>query len=349
MKMKKSVLCLLAFALIVLVNACGGGSEGDGPDPSEKGLVFSVDKDTIYKSGDDKAVFTVKYDGKDVTDKSRIFERTSEKFLDGNEFGTTKLGEFVFTAEYQGEVSQEIKIASVEEEYYQANLLLFHFTSTYCKNCPRMIYSINAAEEKAPGRLIKISFHGPMEGDDPMQLKPYAEPLMKKFNCYLTYPVVVLNGVRWWSEAKGFEDMQSFLPDKTDIGVALTTRIEGDKAYIDMNVKTMRIYDKSCRVAVVLVENSLNYEQLQDDLSWDKTYIHDDVVRRYLTDVMGDPLEEGELKAAKLLTKSYTYDISPLLVRDEVDVVAYIMKNDGTVLNCTRVKLGKSVDFQEIE
>ena len=116
-----------------------------------------------------------------------------------------------------------------------------------------------------------------------------------------------------------------------------------------MNVKTMRIYDKSCRVAVVLVENSLNYEQLQDDLSWDKTYIHDDVVRRYLTDVMGDPLEEGELKAAKLLTKSYTYDISPLLVRDEVDVVAYIMKSDGTVLNCTRVKLGKSVDFQEIE
>ena len=75
--MKKSVLCLLAFALIVLVNACGGGSESDGPEPGEKGLVFSVDKDTIYKSGDDKAVFTVKYDGKDVTDKSRIFERTS--------------------------------------------------------------------------------------------------------------------------------------------------------------------------------------------------------------------------------------------------------------------------------
>ena len=347
--MKKRVLCLLVIVLIVFVNACGGGSEDDGPDPSEKGLVFSVDKDTIYKSGDDKAVFTVKYDGEDVTGKSRIFERTSGTFVDGNEFGSKKLGEFVFTAEYNGEVSQEIKIVSIEEEYYQANLLLFHFTSTYCPNCPRMIYSINTAREKAPGRLIKISLHGPMAEDDPMQLKPYAEPLMKKFNCYLTYPIVVLNGVRWWNEAGGFDDMQSFLPDKTDIGVALSTRIEGDKAYIDMNVRTMRMYGKSCRVAVVLVENGLNYPQVQSDQSWDNGYIHDDVVRRYLTDVLGDPLEEGELKVAKLLTKSYTYDISPLLVRDEVDVVAYIMKSDGTVLNCTRVKLGKSVDFQEIE
>lgn len=345
--MKRNVLYLLSIALIVVLNACGG-SDSDEPEPSEKGLVFSVDRDTIYKSGDDKAIFTVKYDGVDVTAKSRIFERTSEKFLDGNQFGTTRLGEFVFTAEYNGEVSSEIKISSVEEEYYQANLLLYHFTSTSCTNCPRMVYNINAAKEKAPGRLIKISLHGWLEEDDPMQLKPYTEPLAMKYNCYLTYPIAILNGVRRWNEAAGFEDMKSFLPDKAYIGVAITTRIEGDKAYIDMKVRTMKSYDKPCRVAVVLVENNLRYKQLNEGV-WDQNYIHDDVVRRYLTDVLGDQLEEGELKVAKLFTRSYTYDISPLLVCDNVDVVAYIMKEDGTVLNSTRVKLGNSIDFQEIE
>lgn len=346
--MKKNILYLLTILSIVMLHACGGGN--DDPDPDiVKGLVFSADKDTIYKSGDDKAVFTVKYDGKDVTGKSRIFERTSGTFVDGNTFGTTKLGEFVFTAEYNGEVSPEIRISSIEEVYYQANLLLFHFTSTSCSNCPRMVYGINVAKEKAPGRLIKMSIHGPMAEDDPMQLKPYAEPLMNKYGCYLTYPVAILNGVRRWNEAAGFDDMKSFLPDQTGIGVALSTRIEGDKAYIDMSVRTMTAYEKPCSVAVVLVENGLHFKQLQDDGSYDNSYVHDDVIRRYLTDVLGDALEEGELKVAKLLTKSYTYDISSLLVRDHVDVIAYIMKEDGTVLNSTRVKLGESIDFQEIE
>lgn len=348
--MKKNVSCfVLSILLVVFMGACGGGSDNTEPNPLEKGLIFSVNKDSIYKSGDDKAIFTVKYDGEDVTNKSRIFERTSGKFLDGSQFGTTKLGEFVFTAEYNGEVSPEIKIVSIEEDYYQANLLLFHFTSTSCSNCPRMVHGIKVAEKNAPGRLIKISLHGPLSEVDPMQLQAYTEPLSKKFGCELTYPIAVFNGVRWWNEREGFEDMKEFLPEKTDIGLSLTTRIEGENAYIDMNIRTMRLYGKPCRVAVVLVENSLIHPQLQQDGTWDEHYVHDDVVRRYLTDVMGDPLEEGELQAAKLLTKSYTYKISSLLVRDAVDVVAYIMKDDGTVLNSTRVKLGQSIDFQEIE
>lgn len=348
--MNKLIIILFCAVACSLMGACGGGSEEDVHVPDGTGLVLSADKDTLYKSGYDKIVFTVKYDGLDVTDKSQILERASGTFVKKNEFSTTKLGEFIFTAQYNEEVSKEIVITSVEQEYYLPNLLVMHFTSTTCLNCPRMVNSIKTAQAQAPGRILKMSLHGPGTESDPMELQAYTQPLSQKYGCELMYPVAVLNGIRWWSEAGGYDDMKSFLPDRGDAGLALTTKIDGDNATIEVHVKTMKSYSKPCSIAVLLVESSLVYPQLNADGTTLPYYVHDDVVRRYLTDVMGDKLEEGELKVGKTLVKSYTYAISSLVRRENLDVIAYLIDGDkDQVQNSCRVKLGEAVDFQMVD
>ena len=343
--MNKLILIVLLMPLFFI--ACGGGDSDNGDEkPDGSGLSFSVDRDHIYKSGYDKATFTVKYDGIDVTGKSRIYEKVTGTFLKENVFTTTKGGTYVFTAEYQGEVSEKIEVITMEEEYFQPNLFMMHFTSTDCPNCPRMVEYIKAAKEIFPDRIVKISVHCPLKEHDPMEIGAYGEPLMEQYGIP-GYPYVMLNCKRSWNTAEGTDDLEEFLPDKTNTGIAIDTKVEGEKATIILKVKTMLAFDRACRVSVVLVENDLIYPQKDGNLT-KPTYVHDEVVRRYLTDVLGD--KEPDITVGKEFTKEYAYDISPLLVKDNLKVVVYVMDGKtGYLLNCREVKLGKSVDYQSIE
>lgn len=343
-----SKLILMFLFLPLLFTACGGGDSdnGGGETPDGSGLKFSVDRNSIYKSGYDKATFTVKYDGIDVTEKSRIYERATSTFLKGNTFSTAKSGTYIFTAEYNGEVSDEIEVTTMNEVYFRPNLFMMHFTSTDCPNCPPMVDFIKAAKELLPDQVVKISLHAPLNEDDPMQIAAYAKPLMEKYNVP-GYPWVVLNGKRSWNTGNGTDDFAEFLPKKTLTGIAIDSKVEGDKATVNLKVTTMMSFDRPCLVSVVLVESDLIYAQKNGSFI-DATYVHDDVVRRYLTDVLGD--KEPDLTVGKEFTKEYTYDISPLLVKDNLKVVVYVMDGGtGYLLNCREVKLGKSVDYQTIE
>mgnify|MGYP002560932275 CR=1 FL=1 len=345
--MNKLIFIVLFLPLFFV--ACGGGdsdNDNGGETPDGSGLKFSVDRNSIYKSGYDLATFTVKYDGIDVTEKSRIYERVTGAFLKGNTFKTTQAGTYVFTAEYKGEVSEEIEVTTMNEEYFQANLFMMHFTSTDCPNCPRMVTWINAAKELVPDRIVKISVHGPLNEPDPMQIDAYWRPLVEQYKVP-GYPIVMLNCKRSWNTAEGTNDLEEFLPEKTNTGIAIDTKIEGDKAIINLKVKTMLGFEKPSRISIVIVEDNLIYDQKNGN-STDRNTVHDDVVRRYLTDVLGD--KEPDLAAGKEFTKEYTYDISPLLIRDNLKIVVYVMNGDsGYLLNCREVKLGKSVDYQTIE
>lgn len=343
--MNKLILIVMLMPLFFV--ACGGGdSDKGGEEPDGSGLKFSVDRNSIYKSGFDKATFTVKYDGIDVTKESRIYERVTGAFLKENVFTTTKGGTFVFTAEYKGEVSKEIEVTTMEEEYFQPNLFMMHFTSTDCPNCPRMVDYIKTAKEILPGRIVKISVHGPLNEDDPMQIGAYWNPLLKEYGIP-GIPYVILNGKRSWNTAEGTDDFDEFLPEKTTTGIAIESKIEGEKATIVLKVKTMLAFNSPCRVSVVLVENDLIYPQKDGNLT-KPTYVHDEVVRRYLTDALGD--KEADITVGQEFSKEYTYDISPLLVKDNLKVVVYVMDGrTGYLLNCREVKLGKSVDYQSME
>ena len=92
---------------------------GTPEDPAKKQLVLSVSPTTIYADGAEKAVFTLKVDGKYNTNYD-VYNASTNNKLSGNEFSTTEAGVYSFYAMCEGEKSNTVEVTArmkiVEEE-----------------------------------------------------------------------------------------------------------------------------------------------------------------------------------------------------------------------------------------
>lgn len=95
------------------------GDKPGGDDPAKREVVLSVSPTTIYADGEQKAVFTLKVDGKYTTDFD-VYNATDNSKLSGNEFSTTEAKVYSFYAMYEDVKSNTVEVTArvkiVEEE-----------------------------------------------------------------------------------------------------------------------------------------------------------------------------------------------------------------------------------------
>ena len=101
----------------IVVVAKTNGNNGD--EPSTKQLVLSVSPETIKADGVEKAVFTLKQDGKAVANYE-VYNAADDSMLAGKEFATTEAAVYTFYALSEGVKSNSVEITArvnvVEEE-----------------------------------------------------------------------------------------------------------------------------------------------------------------------------------------------------------------------------------------
>lgn len=105
----RKVLCILIAFLGVLTCSC------QKSDSASAGLVLSSDKESIMADGSDQVRFTVKYNGEDVSDECTITLK-GKGGIEGTVFSTFSSGTLEFTAMYNGETSNALKIESKAPE-----------------------------------------------------------------------------------------------------------------------------------------------------------------------------------------------------------------------------------------
>jgi hypothetical protein len=88
----------------------------DTPDTS--GIKLIADKTKIKNTGTDKVMFTVLFNGVDVTEEATILNVTDNKNLNGYSFSSTKTGTYVFNASYDGNKSENVSITVKEARTY---------------------------------------------------------------------------------------------------------------------------------------------------------------------------------------------------------------------------------------
>ena len=93
------------------------------------GLTLSVDKNEIAANGTDAATFTVKYGETDVTSSAVI--RMNGTAITGNTFTASETGDYKFTAEHDGNTSNEVTVTAVSAE---VRVVLSHATTTRARN-----------------------------------------------------------------------------------------------------------------------------------------------------------------------------------------------------------------------
>lgn len=279
-------------------------------------LVLQSNTPRIAANGTDKAVFTVLYEGKDVTSEAKIKNVTDDEYLDSNQFsysGSLKTVDFV--AEYEGMTSDQINIGF--GDFYK-NVLLVRFTGTWCGPCTTLGSALSQALASHPDRLSQITVH---VGND-----PYVSEDGYSFENY--FPANTVPRMYFDFEKPGtltVVSAQEIIAKITEhekkaaeCGIAVRSTIENKQAKVTVSVtaRTAGAYN----LGVVLVEDGLVGPQ-----NGTASYVHDNTFRRLATTIGGTSL--GNLAVNQQVVKEFTIDMKGYT--DNCRIVAYVNTLDG--------------------
>ena len=373
MKLARYILSVISF---IALAACSGtvdpdsGTETKDPmkDVPEGVLRIFADKTEISADGNDEVTFTVMFGSEDVSNAKtlqliRNFNG-DEKYMayGANKFSTVTAGTYTFSAKYyyagnnytDNSVTVEAKpFFNGEEKNYKRQYLGTLFTSTGCNSCPLAAKGLKQLQADNPGEIILAAFHADMVVPDPMTIAETYE-FQTALGGFQGLPAFFWN-MREESYTGGSAFSESFAEEKdaydTYSGVAVETTYDEGSSKLDVNIGITSNVPSVFRYMVILVEDDIPAKGEYEQNGQNENYVHYNVVRKVLTNVTGDkindnlPLTVGvEVKASKSVTLSKDWKPENMRV-----IVAAMTSEDGgynwTVNNVNECKVGGSVSY----
>lgn len=249
---------LFSLGLVILAalgfTAC---SDSDNPEPQAK-LVLTANKNSMLSDGTDHVLFTVRYEGTDVTSGAKITCITTGNAVKDHLFTTTTSGSYQFQATYQDETSAVVTVTArgsnvPANEVFYHNINIMKVTGTWCMACPTMEEYLDQYEKTNPGRLIRSAFHmSASDAPDPMHTSETVK-VITAFNIQ-SFPT----GVFDWRFTTGnnnslIKDYISQLISKypATSGIAIKSSLQGRKATINATVKSSQTDDYTLGILIV--------------------------------------------------------------------------------------------------
>ncbi len=381
---------LFAF-LALLMTACHGtvdpefGKEPEpedvvrpsGPEDVPDGVLrIFADRTEIAADGSDKVTFTVMFGKEDVSNaKTLQLVRTfggEEKYMayGANGFSTTTPGAYKFKAKYYysgnhfSDNELEVvanQVYSGEEKNYRRRFLGTYFTSIGCTSCPLSSKALQELQAARPGEISVAAFHAdfPAGSSNPMTIPETAE-----FNAGLGgfsgLPAFFWNmrESSYFGGSSNYVQFEESLAREmgeysTFSGVSVNTVLDSGTSELNIEVGVTSNLPSVFRYQVILVEDGIPAEGEYEQQSNSKldNYVHNNVVRKVLTGVFGDkmndnlPLTVGvEAKASKSVTLEEGWKAENMRV-----IVSALTSDDGgftwTVNNVNECKVGKNAPY----
>ena len=308
------------------------GCVGQKEDPVN--IVLKSDRSEINVTSGESAVFSVLFNGEDVTefaDISFVSGTTSDPALDKNVFTPTEEGSWTFTATYDGYESEPLTVTAfaVQEEgkdFFRRSLVL-DFTATWCVNCPRMEAAFAAAMEARPGRLVPVSVHF---------VDAYAvdegTALVTKFGVS-EYPTAVID----------MDPASSFTTTSSELLLSGVDKLLEARPLAG-GIRIESGTDGSVKVEITAVEAgdyTINVMLLKDgeiapQTGGETNHVHNNILRQHLK------AESIHLNEEETATKTFSLKVPS---GDGFKIVAF-MEKGSTVNNVTFCKIGETVDYQ---
>lgn len=346
--MKTFAKALLWIAAAFLLYACSGNVD-DSSLP-----LLTVDDSEIDLATETQAVFTVTYNGQDVTSMSKIYSTVSSLELQGNVYLPEKEGENVFVAEYDGKTSEPVKITVVDstpvtvESKFDRHVSVIEFTGAWCINCPEgydKMKGILAYPQlaKYKDNIHLCAFHSNAEGTDTLAIAQ-TQDLIKLFKG-LAYPSFVTDlrtaGVLTDDGVAGFRPSieASFTEYLPHCGVAVSSAISQDGAKADVTVKVTSEKTSQYRVVVLVVQDQIKgWQKTTTYPEGDDDYLHRHVVRKVITGYertfTGEKLgDDGRIPAGEETSKTWSVDVESRWNLGKTSIYALVLDENGYVNN----------------
>lgn len=326
------ILTMRRFIFIVVFLLSVVGCVGQKEDPVN--IVLKSDRSEINVTAGESAVFSVLFNGEDVTefaDISFVSGTTSDPAVDKNVFTPSEEGSWTFAATYDGYESEPLTVTAfvVQEEgkdFFRRSLVL-DFTATWCVNCPRMEAAFAAAMEARPGRLVPVSVHF---------VDAYAvdegTALVTKFGVS-EYPTAVID----------MDPSSAFTTTSSELLLSGVDKLLAARPLAG-GIRMESGADGSVKVEITAVEAgdyTINVMLLKDgeiapQTGGETNHVHNNILRQHLK------AESVHLDEEETATKTFSLNIPS---GDGFKVVAF-MEKGATVNNVTLCRVGETVDYQ---
>ncbi len=326
------ILTMRRFIFIVVFLLSVVGCVGQKEDPVN--IVLKSDRSEINVTAGESAVFSVLFNGEDVTefaDISFVSGTTSDPAVDKNVFTPSEEGSWTFAATYDGYESEPLTVTAfvVQEEgkdFFRRSLVL-DFTATWCVNCPRMEAAFAAAMEARPGRLVPVSVHF---------VDAYAvdegTALVTKFGVS-EYPTAIID----------MDPSSAFTTTSSELLLSGVDKLLAARPLAG-GIRMESGADGSVKVEITAVEAgdyTINVMLLKDgeiapQTGGETNHVHNNILRQHLK------AESVHLDEEETATKTFSLNIPS---GDGFKVVAF-MEKGATVNNVTFCLVGETVDYQ---
>lgn len=354
-KMKKIGDFFAIFVVALMAIACSGQVD-DSSLP-----MLSVDSEEIDIADGGTAVFTVTYNGVDVTSSSSVtLTADSGAYeLPDAVFVPEAAGTYVFVATYEGKMSNTVSVKVVDstpvvvESAYNRHVCVVEFTGAWCINCPYgydLIYEKLSlpSNRKYKETMHLCAFHSDEEGRDDNAIPEtqdvfdlcdglIAESLQYPSFCVDFHTAGILTDDGIGSFIPAIKASHEQYP--AHCGVAVSSKLNADGTQASVTARIASELTSDYRMIILVIENMIKgwqkttlYPEGQED------YIHSHVVRKVVTaytgTFTGEKLSDSALiKSGEEAVKTWTVDVESDWVLENTQIYAIALDSNGRANN----------------
>ena len=340
----KKFLQRTSFLFLFLILACSGSGDDEGQTNEYISLFVSSTEGFIGET----IIFSV-FDGEGNNVSSSTDFYVNETKIPSNTHTFNTIGTFDVYAKY-GQLTSETKTIEIMPTpiTFKQNVVVEDFTGTWCGWCPRVSEAVRLLKQETSDAIVVAIHNG-----DAMQFSQEGA-IRQAFNV-TGFPTALINRQERWAspQPSNVSQVTGKMSGKSYASIAMESTVSGD--VLDLKVKVMMGYSyKSMKLAVYMLEDGLVYDQRNFTSYYGgadpiRDFVHDDVLRRSLTDVFGDDIPQDQVGHNKTFTRDFQYAIPPSYDKNKVKLVAFVTTgSERDIINVRQSKLGESQDFQPL-
>ena len=247
-----------------------------------------------------------------------------------------------------------INRSQVSTDPQNKKILLEEFTGIHCGNCPDGHAMAKKLHTAKPEDVFIIAVHAgyyATPGADQADLRTDDGIELHDFFGADSYPSGMVNRIPYGNEyaiSRSLWAKQARIIISDIAPVNLMVNCEYDDFYekITVTVDGYWVEDSpsdSARLSVALLQNNIQAYQAGSGIGDD--YIHQHILRDYITDALGDLITTN--KKGEYFTATYTYTLPEdyrgvVVVPEQLELIAFVTENEANVLNVASKKLSHS-------
>ncbi len=333
----------LLFLLLIL--SCSGSGDDEGQ--TNEYIDLFVSSTTAFVG--ETIIFSV-FDGEGNNVSTSADFYVNEVKIDSNTHTFNNTGTYSVYAKF-GQLTSETKTLEIMATpiTFKQNVVVEDFTGTWCGWCPRVSEAVRLLKQETSDAIV-IAIHN----GDAMQFSQEGT-IRAAFNV-TGFPTALINRQERWAspQPSNVSQVTGKMSGKSYASVAMESSVSGDNLNLKVKVRMGYGY-KTMKLAVYMLEDGLVYDQRNFTSYYGgadpiRDFVHDDVLRRSLTNVFGDDLPTDQVGHDKIYTRDFVYAIPPNYDKSKVKLVAFVTTgSERTIVNVRQSKLGETQDFQPLD